>query len=135
MIAAATAAARKRAFVCPRFASRTSHFRRPLRVPFPSVQYGLPMLSAKGTARHVLVRGRVQGVGFRYAVQERARSRGVAGHVRNLPEGEVEAVFEGEPDAVGALVEFCRRGPRGAEVTGVDVRAAKPSGRAGFDVR
>jgi acylphosphatase len=74
-------------------------------------------------------------VGFRYAVRERARSCGVAGHVRNLPGGEVEAVFEGDPDAVEALVEFCRRGPRGAEVTGVDVRDAQPVGRAGFDVR
>ena len=74
-------------------------------------------------------------MGFRYAVRERACSRGVAGHVRNLPGGEVEAVFEGEPDAVEALVEFCRRGPRGAEVSGVDVRDAQPVGRAGFDVR
>jgi acylphosphatase len=77
----------------------------------------------------------VQGVGFRYAVHKRARSRRVAGHVRNLRSGEVEAVFEGEPDDVEALVEFCRHGPRGAEVTGVDVRDAAPAGRPGFDVR
>jgi acylphosphatase len=74
-------------------------------------------------------------VGFRYAVRERARSRGVAGHVRNLPSGEVEAMFEGEPDAVDALVEFCRCGPRGAYVTRVDVEDAPLTGRQGFEVR
>jgi acylphosphatase len=74
-------------------------------------------------------------VGFRYAVRERARSRGVAGYVRNLPSGEVEAVFQGEPTAVDALVEFCRHGPRGARVSGVDVDDAPPEGRTGFDVR
>jgi acylphosphatase len=68
-------------------------------------------------------------------VRERARSRGVAGYVRNLPSGEVEAAFEGEPAAVDALVEFCRRGPRGALVSGVAVADAAPEGRTGFEVR
>ncbi|HEX2378815.1 MAG TPA: acylphosphatase [Gaiellales bacterium] len=68
-------------------------------------------------------------------MRERAASRGVAGHVRNLPGGDVEAVFEGEPADVEALVEFCRRGPRGAEVTSVDVRDGAPAGRSGFEVR
>jgi acylphosphatase len=77
----------------------------------------------------------VQGVGFRYAVRERALSRGVAGYVRNLTSGDVEAAFEGDPDAVEAMVDFCRRGPRGAEVMGVEVKDAPPSGRAGFDAR
>jgi acylphosphatase len=74
-------------------------------------------------------------VGFRYAVRERARSRGVAGYVRNLPSGEVEAVFEGEPEAVETLVDFCRRGPRGAHVTRVDLEGAPSAGLARFDVR
>ena len=74
-------------------------------------------------------------MGFRYAVRERARSRGVAGYVRNLPSGDVEAAFEGEPAAVDALVEFCRRGPRGARVSGVDVADAPPDGRSCFEVR
>jgi acylphosphatase len=74
-------------------------------------------------------------VGFRYAVRERARSRGVAGYVRNLAGGEVEAVFEGDAAAVEALVEFCRRGPRGSEVTGVDVDELPPADRTGFQVR
>ncbi|HET7172061.1 MAG TPA: acylphosphatase [Gaiellales bacterium] len=73
-------------------------------------------------------------MGFRYAVRDRARSRGVAGYVRNLAGGEVEAAFEGEPDAVEAMVDFCRRGPRGAEVTEVDVDEAPPAGPAGFQV-
>jgi acylphosphatase len=71
--------------------------------------------------RHVVVRGFVQGVGFRYAVERAARSRGVAGWVKNRGDGAVEAVFEGERDDVDALVEFCRRGPRGAEVRDVSV--------------
>jgi acylphosphatase len=58
----------------------------------------------------------------------------VAGHVRNRASGEVEAVFEGDSDAVESLVDFCRRGPRGAEVTAVEVDDAPPTGRQGFEV-
>jgi acylphosphatase len=82
--------------------------------------------------RRVRVTGRVQGVGFRYAVAERARSRHVGGFVRNLATGQVEAAFEGEPDAVDAMVEFCRRGPSGARVDDVEVRSEEPRGDAGF---
>jgi acylphosphatase len=85
--------------------------------------------------RHVVATGRVQGVGFRYAVSERARARGVRGWVRNVASGQVEAVFEGEPDAVAAMVEFCRRGPRGAQVRDVQVRVEPPAGEAGFSAR
>lgn len=67
------------------------------------------------------VSGRVQGVFFRDETQELAVMQGVTGWVRNLPDGRVEAVFEGEKDKVDRLVEFCRRGPRGARVTRVDV--------------
>ena len=74
-------------------------------------------------------------MGFRYAVRERARSRGVAGYVRNLAGGEVEAVFEGDAAAVEALVEFCRHGPRGSEVTSVEVDDVPPAGRLAFEVR
>ena len=59
----------------------------------------------------------------------------MAGSVRNLASGEVEAVFEGDPAAVETLVEFCRRGPRGAEVTAVEVEDVPPTGRQGFAVR
>jgi acylphosphatase len=84
--------------------------------------------------RHIIVYGYVQGVGFRFAVERAARSRGVAGWVRNRPDGTVEAVFEGEAEDVEVLVEFCRAGPRGAEVERVDVESESPEGVAGFRV-
>jgi acylphosphatase len=84
--------------------------------------------------RHVNVYGFVQGVGFRFAVQRAASSRGISGWVRNRPDGVVEAVFEGAGEDVEALVEFCRRGPRGAGVERVDVEAESPEGLTGFRV-
>jgi acylphosphatase len=84
--------------------------------------------------RHVLIYGFVQGVGFRFAVERAANSRGVSGWVRNRPDGAVEAVFEGEPEDVEALVAFCRQGPRGADVERVDVRNESLEGLAGFHV-
>jgi acylphosphatase len=83
---------------------------------------------------HVVVHGYVQGVGFRFAVEREARSRGVSGWVRNRDDGKVEAVFEGEREGVEALVEFCRRGPRGAQVDRIDVTDESPEGLAGFRV-
>jgi acylphosphatase len=80
------------------------------------------------------VHGFVQGVGFRFAVERAAASRGVSGWVRNRPDGAVEAVFEGERPDVEALVELCRQGPRGAEVERVDVTEESPEGLAGFRV-
>ena len=80
----------------------------------------------------MVVSGRVQGVGFRWATLERARSRGVAGWVRNRPEGGVEAVFEGPTDAVDALVAWVRRGPSGARVDDVTVEVEAPVGESGF---
>jgi acylphosphatase len=81
---------------------------------------------------HVTISGHVQGVGFRYAAIGRARSRAVAGWVRNNPDGTVGAVFEGQPDAVDALVAWCRRGPPGARVDDVRVEVEAPSGQRGF---
>jgi acylphosphatase len=80
----------------------------------------------------VTVRGRVQGVGFRYSLGERARSRAIAGWVRNNPDGSVEAVLEGAPEAVDALVAWCHRGPAGARVDDVRVELEEPSGERGF---
>jgi acylphosphatase len=85
--------------------------------------------------RRVVVRGNVQGVFFRDSCRREASSRGVAGWVTNRPDGAVEAVFEGEPDAVDALVEFCRSGPRGADVRSVDESSEEPEGLSGFEVR
>jgi len=85
--------------------------------------------------RHVIVSGRVQGVFFRGAAQERAAARGVAGWVRNRPDGTVEAVVEGEPDAVAAVVRFLREGPPYARVENVEVREETPEGLSDFLVR
>jgi acylphosphatase len=84
--------------------------------------------------RRVIVHGRVQGVGFRYAIARAAETRGVAGWVRNRADGTVEAVFEGEPAAVESLVRVTSEGPRGAEVTSVETEAEKPEGLLRFDV-
>jgi acylphosphatase len=85
--------------------------------------------------RRVVVHGRVQGVFFRETARRRALSAGLAGWIRNTADGTVEAVFEGEPEQVERLVEFCREGPRGARVEWVDVGAEEPEDLAGFDVR
>lgn len=87
------------------------------------------------TRTHVWVSGMVQGVNFRWYMIDRARQRGVGGWVRNLPDGRVEAVFEGDEDSVRSMVEWCRRGPRGARVTGVETVDETPEGVRGFDVR
>jgi acylphosphatase len=71
--------------------------------------------------RHVYVRGRVQGVFFRDTCARKALQEGVTGWVRNRRDGQVEAVFEGEADAVDRMVEWCRHGPSRAIVTGVQV--------------
>jgi acylphosphatase len=83
----------------------------------------------------VVVEGRVQGVFFRESTRRAARSRGVDGWVSNRPDGAVEAVFEGDPDAVDAMVSLCERGPRGAEVSRVETFDEEPEGLTGFDVR
>ncbi len=73
------------------------------------------------TRAHVYVTGKVQGVFFRQNTKRQAQSRGVYGWVRNLEDGRVEAVFEGEEEAVKAVVEFCRVGPKTAQVSDVAV--------------
>jgi acylphosphatase len=85
--------------------------------------------------RRVVVEGRVQGVFFRDTVRQRAQQRGVAGWITNRWDGAVEAVFEGDDDAVESLVRFMHQGPRGAEVEHVEVADEEPEGLAGFNVR
>jgi acylphosphatase len=87
------------------------------------------------TRRHVIVSGRVQGVFFRDSVRERAQADGVAGWVTNRADGTVEAVFEGDDDAVDGLVAFCREGPSRADVDDVSVSEEQPEGLDGFSVR
>jgi acylphosphatase len=84
--------------------------------------------------RRVTVHGFVQGVGFRYGVQREASRRGVAGWVRNRPDGAVEAVFEGTPEDVAALVRFCETGPRCAQVEGVEALEESAEGLSGFRI-
>jgi acylphosphatase len=84
--------------------------------------------------RRAIVHGRVQGVFFRDTTSRMAQSRGVAGWVSNRPDGAVEAVFEGEPDAVESMLRFCREGPARAEVTEVEVIEEDPRGETGFRV-
>jgi acylphosphatase len=86
--------------------------------------------------RRVVVRGEVQGVFFRDSTRSEAESRGVSGWVRNRDDGSVEAVFEGSPDAVEAMVEWCRSGPSRAEVQDMDVILEEdPDALEGFDLR
>jgi len=83
----------------------------------------------------VRIRGRVQGVFFRADARARAESLGVAGWIRNAPDGIVEAVFEGEPERVDSMIDWCRRGPAGAQVEDVEVVGEDPVGERGFSVR
>lgn len=85
--------------------------------------------------RRVVVHGRVQGVWYRAATREQARTLGLSGWVRNRPDGAVEAVFEGDAGAVTAALAFCRRGPPAARVERVEVVDEPPEGLDGFTVR
>jgi acylphosphatase len=85
--------------------------------------------------RRAVVAGDVQGVFFRDTARREAGSRGVAGWVTNRSDGSVEAVFEGEADAVEAMIAFCREGTSGAKVESVEVSEEDPEGLAGFEVR
>lgn len=87
------------------------------------------------TRAHVFVAGRVQGVFFRDTTRQTAQAEGVDGWVRNLDDGRVEAVFEGPPESVESMVEFCHEGSPAANVTGVDVEYDDPEGAEGFRVR
>jgi acylphosphatase len=83
----------------------------------------------------VVVRGRVQGVFFRAETRTRAHGLGLGGWVRNNADGSVEAVFEGEPDKVESMLEWCRRGPAYAAVDDVEIAWEEPQGEEAFAVR
>lgn len=85
--------------------------------------------------RRLLISGRVQGVFFRDRCRRQAAASGVAGWVRNLPDGRVEVVAEGATEEVERLVSWCREGPRGASVTSVEVVDEPVEGLQGFFVR
>jgi acylphosphatase len=92
-------------------------------------------MTDENVRRRVVVHGRVQGVAFRDATRRQASTRGVAGWVTNRSDGAVEAVFEGDPEAVRSLVEWVREGPRAADVDRVEESEEEPEGLASFDVR
>jgi acylphosphatase len=78
---------------------------------------------------HVYVSGDVQGVFFRVRTAETANRLGLSGWIRNLYDGRVEAIFEGEEDKVEEAIEFCRRGPPSAQVTNLDVKREEWTGQ------
>jgi len=83
---------------------------------------------------HLWVRGRVQGVWYRGSCAEQAEALGVSGWARNLPDGRVEVVAEGDPDAVQQLVDWCWQGPPSARVVGVEEQVEQPQGLSGFTI-
>lgn len=87
------------------------------------------------TAKHLVIGGRVQGVGFRDWMVRRAQSLGLAGWVRNRPDGTVEALVYGETDGVEELLRACRRGPPGALVSRIEEELCDPPAEPGFTRR
>ncbi len=87
------------------------------------------------TRVRALVSGTVQGVGFRFSTVQQAQRLGVSGWVRNLPDGRVEAVFEGEGAAVEQAIAWCHQGPAAARVSQVETRTESPEGLQGFETR
>jgi acylphosphatase len=85
--------------------------------------------------RRLVIQGRVQGVFFRDTLRTLAERHDVAGWARNTPEGTVEAVLEGDEEAVARLIAFAQKGPEGARVEHVDEDAEEPQGLSGFSIR
>ena len=92
-------------------------------------------MSEEVVRRRVRVEGRVQGVFFRDSARRHAAAHGVAGWVANLPDGAVEAVLEGPPEAVDGVLRFMRTGPPQASVENLEVLEEPPGGLTGFEVR
>jgi acylphosphatase len=85
--------------------------------------------------RHLVVSGRVQGVYFRWSCREVAGRLGLAGWVRNRPDGSVEVVAEGDESALAELVAWCGHGPPDAHVTDVEEHVEAARGEVGFEIR
>ena len=92
-------------------------------------------MSEKKRTVHVRIEGRVQGVGYRAFVEMRAVELGLSGWVRNRRDGSVEAVLQGAPEAVDAILEACRSGPPGARVARVGIIGEGVGAFDGFEVR
>ena len=95
----------------------------------------IALMAADLVRRHVVITGRVQGVFFRDSAREQAEAHGVAGWARNRNDGAVEAVFEGSPEDVERLIDFCRTGPSRADVDDVEISEEEPEGLSGFSIR
>jgi acylphosphatase len=92
-------------------------------------------MSDSPVRRRLVVQGRVQGVFFRDSTRQRARSAGVTGWARNRPDGAVEVVLEGPPEAVGQVEAYVKRGPGDSSVESVQAHDEAPEGVSGFDTR
>jgi acylphosphatase len=91
--------------------------------------------NAEPVRAHVWVSGHVQGVSFRAYAEDEAAFRGVVGWIRNVPDGRVEAVFEGPRPSVEAMIRWCHRGSPASRVTGVEVTWEAPRAERGFHTR
>jgi acylphosphatase len=125
---------------CPEPARRSSH--EPTRLP--SAAHSVPMTTECATrvgqtcpvsCYRVTVHGRVQGVWYRESCRRQAVAAGIAGWVRNNADGTVEAVVDGESQAVDRVIAWMRQGPPSALVASVEVSAETPTGVQGFSVR
>lgn len=85
-------------------------------------------------SRRALIKGRVQGVAFRACCADQARREGVAGYAKNLPDGTVEVLLEGSPEAVQKVISWCRQGPPTARVEHIEINTAIPGNHSGFAV-
>jgi len=85
---------------------------------------------------HLFISGMVQGVFFRVEVRKEAKMRSIFGWIRNVSDGRVESIFEGEKENVGKLITYCKRGPQGAKVTNIDVTWEEYIGKfKSFEIR
>lgn len=101
---------------------------------WPPTRGGM-MTEHKHVRAHVVISGRVQGVCFRAYTVDEATAAGLTGWVRNTPDGQVEAVFEGDKSAVEAIIDWCRHGPPAARVNNVEIIWGEPQGESGFGIR
>lgn len=82
------------------------------------------MLASEKTTKHLIITGRVQGVGFRQATHQKARQIGITGWVRNRKDGTVETMIQGDPPSIEAMIEWLRHGPMLAKVTHLEIEEA-----------
>jgi acylphosphatase len=83
---------------------------------------------------HLIISGKVQGVGYRYYTAQQAKKLGITGWVKNLPDGRVEAIFEGTQQTITEMINWCRQGPSAAQVTDITINHEKPQGHKKFEI-